>query len=49
MSIASVRQLRRNVDLGEIADASLFLLGTASRGITGEVMLVDGGYHAMGL
>ena len=41
--------LRRNVDLGEIADASLFLLGTASRGITGEVMLVDGGYHAMGL
>jgi enoyl-[acyl-carrier protein] reductase I len=41
--------LRRNVELGEIAEASLFLLGHASRGITGEVLIVDGGYHAMGL
>ncbi len=41
--------LRRNVDLSEIADASLFLLGHGSRGITGEVMLVDSGYHVMGL
>jgi enoyl-[acyl-carrier protein] reductase I len=41
--------LRRNVELGEIADAALFLLGGASRGITGEVLIVDGGYHVMGL
>ena len=41
--------LRRNVELGEVADAALFLLGGASRGITGEVLLVDSGYHAMGL
>ncbi len=41
--------LRRNVDLSEIADASLFLLSNASRGITGEVMMVDSGYHVMGL
>ena len=41
--------LRKNVDLSEIADASLFLIGSGSRGITGEVLLVDGGYHAMGL
>jgi enoyl-[acyl-carrier protein] reductase I len=41
--------LRRNVDLGEIADAALFLLGPGSRGITGEVLMVDSGYHAVGL
>jgi enoyl-[acyl-carrier protein] reductase I len=41
--------LRRNIELTEIADAALFFLGNASRGITGEVLLVDGGYHAMGL
>ena len=41
--------LRRNVDLGEIADAAMFLLGHGSRGITGEILMVDSGYHAMGL
>ena len=41
--------LRRNVDLGEIAEAAMFLLGHGSRGITGEVLMVDSGYHAMGL
>ena len=37
--------LRRNVDLGEVADAALFLLGPASRAVTGEVLLVDAGFH----
>ena len=41
--------LRRNVELSEIADAALFLLGPGSRGITGEVLMVDSGYHAVGL
>ncbi len=41
--------LRRNVELAEIADAALFLLGPGSRGITGEVLMVDSGYHAVGL
>ena len=41
--------LRRNVELGEIADAAMFLLGNGSRAITGEVMMVDSGYHAVGL
>ncbi len=41
--------LRRNVDLGEIAAAAMFLLGHGSRGITGEILMVDSGYHAMGL
>src|SRR6478735_2209710 len=41
--------LRRGVDQSEVADAALFLLGSRSPAITGEVMMVDGGYHAMGI
>src|SRR5262245_31330135 len=41
--------LRRNVELGEVADAAVFLLGPESRAITGEILLVDGGFHISGL
>ena len=41
--------LRRNVELGEVADAAIFLLGPESRAITGEILLVDGGFHISGL
>jgi enoyl-[acyl-carrier protein] reductase I len=41
--------LKRNVELGEVADAALFLLSPASRAITGEVLMVDAGYHAIGI
>ena len=41
--------LRRNIDAGEVADAALFLLSNAGRAVTGEVLLADAGYHAMGL
>ena len=41
--------LRRNTELGEVADAAAFLLGPAGRGITGEILVVDGGYNVMGL
>ena len=41
--------LRKNVELGEVADAAMFLLGPESRGITGEVLMVDGGFHVMGI
>src|SRR5439155_665767 len=40
--------LRRNVELGEVADAAMFLLGPASRAVTGEIVMVDGGYHVFG-
>jgi enoyl-[acyl-carrier protein] reductase I len=40
--------LRRGVDTSEVADAAVFLLGPASRAITGEIMMVDAGFHAMG-
>jgi enoyl-[acyl-carrier protein] reductase I len=31
-----------------VADAVLFLLSDLGRGITGEILHVDGGFHAMG-
>jgi enoyl-[acyl-carrier protein] reductase I len=41
--------LKRNIETGEVADAAVFLLGPASRGITGEVLFVDAGFHVMGI
>jgi enoyl-[acyl-carrier protein] reductase I len=37
------------VDADEVAEAALWLLGPAGRGITGEVIMVDAGYHVMGV
>src|ERR671931_206700 len=36
-------------DPGPVADACLFLLSPLSRGITGEILHVDGGFHALGV
>ena len=41
--------LRRNTEPGEVGDTGLFLISDAGRGITGEVLYVDGGYHVMGM
>jgi enoyl-[acyl-carrier protein] reductase I len=41
--------LRRGVDQSEVADAALFLLSNAGRAVTGEILMVDAGFHAMGL
>ena len=41
--------LRRTIDAVEVADAAVFLLGPAGRGVTAEVLMVDGGYHASGM
>jgi len=41
--------LRRNTESGEVGDAAAFLLSDAGRGITGEVLMVDGGYHVTGM
>lgn len=40
--------LRRNVDQDQVGDATLFLVSDMSRGITGEVIHVDSGYHIIG-
>jgi enoyl-[acyl-carrier protein] reductase I len=41
--------LRRTVDGSDVADAAIFLLGPAGRAVTAEVLMVDGGFHAMGV
>jgi enoyl-[acyl-carrier protein] reductase I len=41
--------LRRTVEGSEVADAAVFLLGPAGRAVTAEVLMVDAGFHAMGI
>lgn len=41
--------LRRNVTQEEVGDAAVFLLSEMARGITGEILFVDAGFHAMGV
>jgi enoyl-[acyl-carrier protein] reductase I len=41
--------LRKNTEQEEVGDAALFLVSGLSRGITGEVVHVDGGFHVMGM
>jgi len=41
--------LRKPVEIDEVGDAALFLVSPLSRGITGEVIFVDGGYHILGV
>jgi enoyl-[acyl-carrier protein] reductase I len=41
--------LRKNTEQDEVGDAALFLVSRLSRGITGEVLHVDGGFHVMGM
>ena len=40
--------LRRNIELSEVADTAVFLLGPGSRAITGEIIMVDAGFHVSG-
>ena len=41
--------LKRNVTIGEVGGAGLFLLSDLGTGVTGEVMHVDSGYHTVGM
>ena len=41
--------LRRNTETAEVADAAAFLLGPGGRGVTGEILTVDGGFNVVGL
>jgi enoyl-[acyl-carrier protein] reductase I len=41
--------LRRNTDIAEVADAAVFLASDLGRGVTGNVIYVDAGFHIMGL
>jgi enoyl-[acyl-carrier protein] reductase I len=41
--------LRREISADEVADAALYLASPLAGAVTGEVLFVDAGYHAMGL
>lgn len=41
--------LRRNIDGSDVAGAAMFLLSDWGKGVTGEVIYVDGGYRPMGM
>jgi enoyl-[acyl-carrier protein] reductase I len=43
-----VAPLGRNIERDEVGAAGMFLLSDLASGITGEVLHVDAGYHAMG-
>lgn len=47
--VREVAPLRRNTEAQEVADVAVFLLSDLARGVTGEVIYVDSGYHAMGM
>ena len=48
-TVADRAAMKRNVSAEEVGDASVFFLSDLSRGVTGDVMFVDAGYHAMGM
>ncbi|MBK9306693.1 MAG: enoyl-ACP reductase [Nitrospira sp.] len=41
--------LRRATEQGEVGDTALFLVSSLGRGITGEVVYVDGGFNILGM
>jgi enoyl-[acyl-carrier protein] reductase I len=41
--------LRRSTDPAEVGDTAVYLASELSRGVTGEVIFVDEGYHAVGI
>jgi enoyl-[acyl-carrier protein] reductase I len=40
--------LRKNTEQAEVGDTGAFLVSSLARGITGEIIHVDGGYHVLG-
>ncbi len=41
--------LRRTVTIEEVGETSAFMLSDMSRGVTGEILHVDAGYHVVGM
>jgi enoyl-[acyl-carrier protein] reductase I len=45
---ANKSPLRRNVEADEVGDTALYLCSPLARGVTGEILYVDAGYHIIG-
>jgi enoyl-[acyl-carrier protein] reductase I len=48
-AVSTRAPFRRNTDPAEVADAAVFLASDLGRGVTGDVLFVDAGFHIMGL
>jgi enoyl-[acyl-carrier protein] reductase I len=48
-SVEEKAPLRRTTETAEVGDTAMFLMSSLSRGITGEVIFVDNGYHIVGV
>jgi enoyl-[acyl-carrier protein] reductase I len=47
--MAHAAPLKRNVTQEEVAKAAVFLLSDLASGVTGHILYVDSGYHAVGV
>jgi len=47
--VAQFAPLRRNAEIGEVADTAVFLASDLGRGVTGNIIYVDAGFHIMGV
>ena len=47
--VAEKSPLRRTITVEEVADAGLYVASDLSSAVTGEVLHVDAGYHAMAI
>jgi len=48
-AVAERAPFKRATDPAEVADTAVFLASELGRGVTGDVLFVDAGYHIMGL
>jgi enoyl-[acyl-carrier protein] reductase I len=48
-AVSSRAPLKRNTDPAEVADLAVFLGSDMGRGVTGDVLFVDAGFHIMGI
>ena len=46
--VAGVSPLQRDTEVSSLGDLSLFLSSELGRGVTGQVIYLDSGYHIMG-
>ncbi|MEI9811929.1 MAG: enoyl-ACP reductase [Acidobacteriota bacterium] len=48
-AVAAKSPMKRNCDPAEVGDTAVFLASDLGRGVTGDVLFVDAGYHIMAL
>lgn len=47
--VANVAPLRHKTTIDEVGDTAVYLASDLSRGVTGEIIHVDSGYHILGV